>query len=52
MRLAFLPPAGATSASDDSAADKAARLAIQPFPGPFTYPAMAGFLSSFADMLG
>ena len=53
LRLAFLP-LGDPRATDESSdgGDKAPRLAIQAYPGAYTYAAMASFLTSFADMLG
>ena len=52
MRLAFLPPSGTVDDSSAGMDDKAPRLAIQAYPGAYTYPKMAEFLNSLADMLG
>lgn len=49
MRVAFLPPTETAGAADG---DQEKRLAIQAFPGPYTYPAMAEFLIMLAGALG
>lgn len=54
MRVAFLPgPTGAAAEAEDPAdPEQDRRLAIQAFPGPYTYAAMSGFLTAMADALG
>ncbi|KAK9807192.1 hypothetical protein WJX73_006186 [Symbiochloris irregularis] len=54
MRVAFLPgPTGAAAeAQDPLDPENDRRLAIQAFPGPYTYAGMAAFLTAMSDALG